>query len=42
MDKISSSDVLNALMPIWTQKHETARRVKQRIGMGLKWSIAQG
>lgn len=39
---INSSDVLRALMPIWTEKPETARRVKQRIGTVLKWSIAQG
>ena len=42
IDKISTSDVLNILMPIWTQKPETARRVRQRIGAILKWSIAKG
>lgn len=39
---VSSQDVMNALMPIWLSKAETARRVKQRIGVVLKWSIAQG
>jgi integrase len=39
---VSSQDVMNSLMPIWLSKAETARRVKQRIGVVLKWSIAQG
>ncbi len=42
MDKIQSSDVLLALSAIWTQKPETARRVQQRIGKVMKWSIGQG
>ena len=40
--EISSHDVMNALMPIWLNKSETARRVKQRIGVVMKWAIAQG
>lgn len=39
---IDSADVLSVLTPIWNSKQETARRVKQRIGTVLKWSIAQG
>ncbi|CAM3139156.1 tyrosine-type recombinase/integrase [Paracoccus nototheniae] len=39
---VSTGDVLAVLMPIWTEKPETARRVRQRIGMVLKWAIAQG
>lgn len=42
IDKITSSDVLTVLMPIWNEKPETAKRVKQRIGTVLKWAIAQG
>ena len=42
IDKINSSDVLNALTPIWTKKPTTARRTKQRIGAVLKWSIGKG
>ena len=30
------------LTPIWHQKPETARRVKQRIAAVMKWCIAQG
>lgn len=40
--EVTSQDVMNALMPIWLTKAETARRVKQRIGVVMKWAIAQG
>jgi len=40
--EVSTADVLAVLMPIWTEKAETARRVRQRIGTVLKWAIAQG
>ncbi len=39
---ITTADVLAVLMPIWTAKAETARRVRQRIGTVLKWTIAKG
>jgi len=39
---IDSADVLAVLSPIWTQKPETAKRIRQRISSVLKWSIAQG
>lgn len=39
---ITTADVLAVLMPIWTAKAETARRVRQRIGTVMKWSIAKG
>ncbi|MBL4874618.1 MAG: tyrosine-type recombinase/integrase [Rhodobacteraceae bacterium] len=39
---VSSADVLAVLQPIWLEKPETARRVKQRIGMIMKWAVAQG
>lgn len=38
---VSSADVLLVLDPIWATKNETARRVKQRVGMVLKWAIAR-
>lgn len=40
--EVSTSDVLGVLMPFWTEKPETARRVRQRIGTVMKWAIAQG
>lgn len=42
VDQVTSSDVLAALVPIWNEKPETARRVRQRIGTVMKWVIAQG
>jgi len=39
---LESQDILAVLKPIWIEKPETARRVKQRIGAILEWSIAQG
>ena len=39
---IDTKDVMAALLPIWTEKPETAKRVRQRIGTIMKWAIAQG
>lgn len=39
---VATSDVLAVLMPFWTTKPETARRVRQRISTVMKWAIAQG
>ena len=39
---MTTADVLAVLMPIWTEKAETARRVRQRIGTVMKWTVAQG
>ena len=42
VDHISAADVMEVLLPIWSTKRETARRVRQRIGAVLKWVAAQG
>jgi integrase len=42
VNEITTADVLAALTPIWLTKQETARRVRQRIGTVMKWTIAQG
>jgi integrase len=39
---IATSDVMAVLTPFWTVKPETARRVRQRIGIVMKWAVAQG
>ena len=39
---VTSSDALAVLAPIWTSKHETARRIRQRIGAVMDWAVAQG
>ena len=41
VNEIDTADVMNVLLPIWTKKAETARRVRQRIGAVMKWAIAQ-
>ena len=42
VDTITTSDVMAVLLPIWTEKSETARRVRQRISAVMKWAVAQG
>ena len=39
---ITTADVMAVLMPIWNEKPETARRVRQRISTVMKWAVAQG
>ena len=39
---ITTADVLAALMPIWHEKPETARRVRQRISTVMLWAVAHG
>ena len=42
VDRITTSDVMAVLLPIWHGKHETARRVRQRISTTMKWAVARG
>ena len=42
VDRIDRSDVLRVLAPIWGSKPETARRVRQRIRVILRWCLAHG
>lgn len=42
VSNIESHHVLSALSPIWLEKAETAGRVKQRIEVVMKWSMARG
>ena len=39
---ITTADIMAVLMPIWHDKNETARRLRQRISAVMKWAIAQG
>ncbi len=39
---ITTADVMAVLMPIWNEKPETARRVRQRVSTVMKWAVAQG
>ena len=42
VDAIDTADVMAVLVPIWTTKRQTARRLRQRIGAVMKWAVAQG
>ncbi|MCY4355080.1 MAG: tyrosine-type recombinase/integrase [Truepera sp.] len=42
VDQITTADVMEVLLPIWSDKPETARRVRQRISTIMKWVITQG
>lgn len=39
---IGTVDVMAVFTPIWNEKPETARRVRQRISTVMKWAAAQG
>ena len=42
VDSITTADVLAVLKPIWTEKHETASRVRQRMESVFDLVIAEG
>ena len=42
VDEITTADLARVLLPIWHEKRETARKVKTRIGVVMRWAIADG
>jgi len=42
VDRITQSDVLRVLTPIWTTQPEVARKTRQRIRTILRWAMAHG
>lgn len=42
LDHIRSADLLRVLSPIWLEKEETARRVRQRLKTVFDWAKASG
>ena len=42
VNRIGTADVMAVLLPIWAEKRETARRVRQRISPMMRWAVAQG
>ncbi|MCY4454360.1 MAG: hypothetical protein OXC01_20695 [Immundisolibacterales bacterium] len=42
VSEITPGHVMAVLEPIWNEKRETARRVKQRISAIYRWAVAQG
>ena len=41
VSEITSDDLLAVLTPIWNTRHDTARRLRQRLSTIMKWSIVQ-
>ncbi len=41
ISQIDTPDILTVLQPIWLTKHETARRIKQRMSSVFKWTQAK-
>ncbi len=39
VDQVTTADVMAVVLPIWTSKHETAQRVRWRIGAIMKWAV---
>jgi len=42
LDRITQSDILRVLTPIWTTRPEVARKTRQRIRTVLRWAMAHG
>ena len=42
VDQITRAHVMQVLAPIWTRKHETASRVRQRMESVFDWAIDHG
>ena len=42
VDAVTTADVMAVLLPIWSTKRETARRLRHHIGAVMKWAVAQG
>ncbi|WP_339951641.1 integrase arm-type DNA-binding domain-containing protein [uncultured Albimonas sp.] len=42
IDTLGTADVLRVLQPIWTNKNDTARRVKQRLTVIFDWAKGAG
>ena len=40
VSEVKSADVLEVLTPIWHEKAQTARRVRQRVRAVLEWAVA--
>ena len=42
VDNVTTADVMAVLLPLWTRRHATARKLRQRISAVMKWAVAQG
>ena len=42
VDQIDTGDVLRVISPLWTDRHDTAKKVRQRLSLAFKWAMAAG
>lgn len=42
VDEITTADLVHVLQPLWHTKRETARKLRTRLGVVLRWAVAQG
>ena len=42
VDEITTADLVRVLLPIWHDKRETARKVKTRMGVVMRYAIGEG
>ena len=42
VDQITSADLVQVLLSVWHTRPETARKLKTRLGMVMRWCIAAG
>ena len=42
VDSITTGEILACLSPHWSTKHETMRRLKQRLSLIFRWAVAEG
>ena len=42
IETVGPADVLNALSPIWAEKNDTAKRIKQRVASVFDWAKGAG
>ncbi|MGB7271156.1 MAG: integrase arm-type DNA-binding domain-containing protein, partial [Albidovulum sp.] len=42
IESVTTGDVMRVLAPIWTEKHETATRLSQRLATILDWAKGKG
>ena len=42
IETVKTADILKVLSPIWTEKHETANRLKQRLAAIFDWAKGAG
>lgn len=42
VDTITTGDVLSVFLPIWREKHESARRTRERLGAVMRWAVERG